>query len=105
MAPAGLILVVAAILAGAGLGWRRTSGGYLLPVLASVFVGGTPTWGGIGTVFGGAIGAPAGDIDDQIMTSLSRQPAAVCTQREPTGFGAQLMAPAISRHGSTVGHM
>ena len=30
---------------------------YLLPVLASVFVGGTPTWGGIGTVAGGAIGA------------------------------------------------
>ena len=28
-----------------------------LPVLASVFVGGTPTWGGIGTVVGGAIGA------------------------------------------------
>ena len=31
--------------------------GYLLPVLASVFVGGTPTWGDIGTVPGGAIGA------------------------------------------------
>ena len=38
--------------------WWPTSGdGYLLPVLASVFVGGTPTWGGIGTVTGGAIGA------------------------------------------------
>jgi ribose/xylose/arabinose/galactoside ABC-type transport system permease subunit len=38
--------------------WWPTSGdGYLLPALASVFVGGTPTWGGIGTVFGGAIGA------------------------------------------------
>jgi len=38
--------------------WWPTSGdGYLLPVLASVFVGGTPTWGGIGTVVGGAIGA------------------------------------------------
>jgi ribose/xylose/arabinose/galactoside ABC-type transport system permease subunit len=38
--------------------WFTTSGeGYLLPVLASVFVGGTPTWGGIGTVAGGAIGA------------------------------------------------
>ncbi|MEP7240020.1 MAG: ABC transporter permease [Devosia sp.] len=38
--------------------WWPTSGdGYLLPVLASVFIGGTPTWGGIGTVFGGAIGA------------------------------------------------
>jgi len=38
--------------------WWPTSGdGYLLPVLASVFVGGTPTWGGIGTALGGAIGA------------------------------------------------
>lgn len=38
--------------------WWPTSGdGYLLPVLASVFVGGTPTWGGVGTVLGGAIGA------------------------------------------------
>jgi len=38
--------------------WWPTSGdGYLLPVLASVFVGGTPTWGGIGTVVGGSIGA------------------------------------------------
>lgn len=38
--------------------WWPTSGdGYLLPILASVFVGGTPTWGGIGTIFGGAIGA------------------------------------------------
>ncbi len=38
--------------------WWPTSGdGYLLPVIASVFVGGTPTWGGIGTVWGGAIGA------------------------------------------------
>lgn len=31
--------------------------GYLLLVLASVFIGGTPTWGGVGTVFGGLIGA------------------------------------------------
>jgi ribose/xylose/arabinose/galactoside ABC-type transport system permease subunit len=37
--------------------WWPTSGdGYLLPVIASVFVGGTPPWGGIGTVLGGAIG-------------------------------------------------
>jgi len=37
--------------------WWPTSGdGYLLPALASVFVGGTPTWGGIGTVIGGSIG-------------------------------------------------
>jgi simple sugar transport system permease protein len=38
--------------------WWPTSGeAYLLPTLASVFVGGTPTWGGIGTIGGGAIGA------------------------------------------------
>lgn len=37
--------------------WPTAGDGYLLPVLASVFVGGTPTWGGIGTVAGGAIGA------------------------------------------------
>jgi ribose/xylose/arabinose/galactoside ABC-type transport system permease subunit len=38
--------------------WWPTSGdGYLLPVIASVFVGGTPPWGGIGTVIGAAIGA------------------------------------------------
>jgi len=37
--------------------WPTAGDGYMLPVLASVFVGGTPTWGGVGTVFGGAIGA------------------------------------------------
>jgi ribose/xylose/arabinose/galactoside ABC-type transport system permease subunit len=38
--------------------WWATSGdGYLLPALTSVFVGGTPTWGGVGTVGGGAIGS------------------------------------------------
>jgi simple sugar transport system permease protein len=37
--------------------WPSAGDGYLLPTLASVFVGGTPTWGGIGTVAGGAIGA------------------------------------------------
>ena len=38
--------------------WWPTSGdGYLLPALASVFVGGTPTWDGVGTGGGGAIGA------------------------------------------------
>ena len=36
--------------------WPTTGDGLLLPVLAGIFVGGTPTWGGIGTVFGGAIG-------------------------------------------------
>jgi len=38
--------------------WWPTSGdGFLLPGLAAVFVGGTPTWGGIGTITGGALGA------------------------------------------------
>jgi simple sugar transport system permease protein len=37
--------------------WPTTGDGYLLPALASVFVGGTPAWGGIGTVVGGALGA------------------------------------------------
>jgi ribose/xylose/arabinose/galactoside ABC-type transport system permease subunit len=37
--------------------WPTTGDGYLLPALASVFVGGTPAWGGIGTIAGGAIGA------------------------------------------------
>jgi simple sugar transport system permease protein len=38
--------------------WWPTSGeGYLLPALTSVFIGGTPTWGGVGTVAGGAIGS------------------------------------------------
>ena len=37
--------------------WWPTSGdGYLLPALASVFVGGTPTWGGVGTVGGARTG-------------------------------------------------
>ena len=33
--------------------YPTTGDGYLLPVLAAVFVGGTPTWGGVGTVVGG----------------------------------------------------
>jgi simple sugar transport system permease protein len=37
--------------------WPTTGDGLLLPVLAGIFVGGTPTWGGIGTVIGGAFGA------------------------------------------------
>ena len=37
--------------------WPTTGDGYLLPAIASVFVGGTPTWGGVGTVTGAAIGA------------------------------------------------
>lgn len=37
--------------------WPTTGDGLLLPVLAGIFVGGTPTWGGVGTVVGGSIGA------------------------------------------------
>ena len=37
--------------------WPSSGDAYLLPTLAAVFVGGTPTWGGVGTVAGGAIGA------------------------------------------------
>jgi simple sugar transport system permease protein len=37
--------------------WPTAGDGYMLPTLAAVFVGGTPTWGGIGTVAGGALGA------------------------------------------------
>lgn len=37
--------------------WPTMGGGYLLIVLAAVFVGGTPTWGGVGTIFGTLIGA------------------------------------------------
>jgi len=37
--------------------WPTVGDGYLLSVLAAVFVGGTPTWGGVGTVAGSVIGA------------------------------------------------
>ena len=38
--------------------WYPTAGdGYLLPTLASVFVGGTAPWGGIGTILGSTIGS------------------------------------------------
>lgn len=37
--------------------WPTAGDGYLLTAIAAVFVGGTPTWGGIGTVAGGALGA------------------------------------------------
>ena len=36
--------------------WPTTGDGYLLSTLAAVFVGGTPTWGGVGTVTGAVIG-------------------------------------------------
>lgn len=37
--------------------WPTAGDSYLLPTLAAVFVGGTPTWGGIGTIIGGTLGA------------------------------------------------
>ena len=37
--------------------WPNTGEGYLLLILAAVFLGGTPTWGGIGTIWGAVIGA------------------------------------------------
>jgi ribose/xylose/arabinose/galactoside ABC-type transport system permease subunit len=37
--------------------WPTTGDGLLLPTLAAVFVGGTPTWGGIATVIGSAFGS------------------------------------------------
>jgi simple sugar transport system permease protein len=37
--------------------WPTTGDGFMLPALTSVFVGGTPAWGGVGTVVGGALGA------------------------------------------------
>jgi simple sugar transport system permease protein len=37
--------------------WPSAGDGYLLLVLAAVFLGGTPTWGGVGTIAGGVIGA------------------------------------------------
>jgi ribose/xylose/arabinose/galactoside ABC-type transport system permease subunit len=37
--------------------WPTAGDGYLLMVLGAVFLGGTPTWGGIGTIFGAFFGA------------------------------------------------
>jgi ribose/xylose/arabinose/galactoside ABC-type transport system permease subunit len=37
--------------------WPSSGDGYLLSTLAAVFVGGTPTWGGVGTIGGAVIGA------------------------------------------------
>jgi len=37
--------------------YPTTGDGYLLYVIAAVFVGGTPTWGGTGTIVGAFIGA------------------------------------------------
>jgi ribose/xylose/arabinose/galactoside ABC-type transport system permease subunit len=44
--------------------------GYLLSVLAAVFVGGTPTWGGVGTVAGSVVGAlTVGSIETGIVAA------------------------------------
>ena len=44
--------------------------GYLLSVLAAVFVGGTPTWGGVGSVAGAAVGSLAvGSIETGIVAA------------------------------------
>jgi len=49
----GVILVQSA-----NMVWFPTSGkAYLLIALAALFVGGTPTWGGVGTIFGAFFGA------------------------------------------------
>lgn len=37
--------------------WPTTGDGYLLIVLAATFLGGTPTWGGVGTIFGAIMGS------------------------------------------------
>jgi ribose/xylose/arabinose/galactoside ABC-type transport system permease subunit len=37
--------------------WPSTGDGYMLSTLAAVFIGGTPVWGGVGTVLGAVIGA------------------------------------------------
>ncbi|MEW5785756.1 MAG: ABC transporter permease [Bacillota bacterium] len=37
--------------------WPTAGEGYLLVILSAVFLGGTPTWGGIGTIVGGLVGA------------------------------------------------
>lgn len=37
--------------------WPTCGSGILLPALAAVFIGGTPTWGGVGTIFGAFMGA------------------------------------------------
>ena len=50
---AGVILVQSA-----NMVWFPLSGkAYLLPVLAALFVGGTPVWGGVGTIIGAVFGA------------------------------------------------
>ncbi|MGE5614444.1 MAG: ABC transporter permease [Bacillota bacterium] len=37
--------------------WPTTGDGYLLTTMAATYLGGTPTWGGVGTIIGAAMGA------------------------------------------------
>jgi simple sugar transport system permease protein len=37
--------------------WPTSGDSYLLTTMAAVYLGGTPTWGGVGTIIGAAIGA------------------------------------------------
>ena len=68
---AGVILVQTA-----NMVWFPLSGkAYLLPVLAALFVGGTPVWGGIGTIIGAFFGAltialiPSGAVERDLQAS------------------------------------
>jgi len=50
--------------------WPTVGDGYLLSVLAAVFVGGTPTWGGVGTIAGSVVGAlTVGSIETGIVAA------------------------------------
>lgn len=37
--------------------YPTTGRGYLLTIVAAMFIGGTPTWGGVGTIAGAICGA------------------------------------------------
>jgi len=58
-----IIVGIAAAFAGVLVGlinhtfWPTTGDGYLLIIMAAVFLGGTPTWGGVGTIIGAVMGA------------------------------------------------
>lgn len=58
-----MLVGLAAALAGVMSGlinntfWPTTGDGYLLTTMAAVYLGGTPTWGGVGTILGSAMGA------------------------------------------------
>jgi simple sugar transport system permease protein len=50
--------------------WPTVGDGYLLSVLAAVFIGGTPTWGGVGTIAGTVVGAlTVGSIETGIVAA------------------------------------